>query len=135
MDAFSKFRTPSEFQEHLKKFIVDNNIIGTAAGVSIALVTKDVIQSFVGDIVIPSFYFILIRLNINYFSKILPGKTVIDFTNFAKQFISWLLVIIITFLFVKIAFQLLFGVDDTTKSITNIKKAPPHKKESVIGTY
>lgn len=134
MDAFNKFRKPTLFQEQLKTFIVENNIIGTAAGVSIALVTKDIIQSFVGDIVIPSFYFVLMSLNINYFSKILPGKTVLDFTNFAKQFVSWVLVVIITFLFIKIAFQMLFGVDDTSKTITNNTQSS-HKKESFIGGY
>ena len=50
------FSNPSAFKEQLKKFIVDNGIIGTAAGVSIAVVTKDVIQSLVGDIILPLIY-------------------------------------------------------------------------------
>ena len=37
----------------LKKFIADNSIVGTAAGVIIALATKDVITSLVSDIIIP----------------------------------------------------------------------------------
>lgn len=41
------------FWQQLNKFIMDNNIIGTAAGVSIALITKDVIQSLVSDIIFP----------------------------------------------------------------------------------
>ena len=58
----------NEFVEQLKKFIIDNGIIGTAAGVSIALVTKDVIQSLVGDIIIPSI-FISTRFKFNMFDR------------------------------------------------------------------
>ena len=125
---------PTQFQDQLKKFIVDNNVIGTAAGVSIALVTKDIIQSFVGDIIIPCFLFVLLSLNITMFSKILPGKPTIDFTNFTKQFITWFLVIIITFLFVKIAFKMLLGIDDTDKPVAKqADKQADAKKESFFG--
>jgi len=112
---------PTAFKEQLKKFIVDNGIIGTVAGVSIALVTKDIIQSLVGDIIIPFFFFILMSLNITSMGKILPGKTTIDFTNFVKMFISWIITIIITFLFVQITFKQLLGVEDVEKQSTQEK--------------
>ena len=48
----------------IKKFIVDNGIIGTMAGVAIALYTKDLILSFSGDIVIPLMNKLLLKLNI-----------------------------------------------------------------------
>lgn len=47
---------PNSFKNNFSKFIVDNGIAGTAAGVSIAITTKDVITSFVGDILIPLIY-------------------------------------------------------------------------------
>ena len=112
---------PTAFKEQLKKFIIDNGIIGTGAGVSIALVTKDIIQSLVGDIIIPFFFFILTSLNITSVGKVLPGKTAVDFTNFVKMFISWIITIIITFLFVRVAFKQLLGVDDTDKAATQEK--------------
>jgi large-conductance mechanosensitive channel len=126
----SNLSDPTQFKEQLKKFIVDNNIIGTAAGVSIALVTKDIIQSLVGDIIIPMVFLALMTLNISSFTKILPGKTVIDYSNFAKHFVSWALVIVITFLFVKIAFKMLLGVDDTDKASSD---KPEDKKEPFFG--
>ena len=49
--------------EQLNRFLVDNNIVGTAAGVSIALATKDVIQSLVSDVIIPGIIFLLLKLN------------------------------------------------------------------------
>lgn len=100
------------WMEELNKFLIDNNIVGTAAGVSIALVTKDVIQSLVGDIIIPAIILLLLKLNIHSLTKILPGKSSFDFTNFIKESISWMFVVIITFVFVKIAFEGLLGVKE-----------------------
>ena len=115
----------NKFKEQLQKFILDNGVIGTAAGVSIAIVTKDVIQSFVGDIILPSFYFVLASLKVTKITEMLPGKRVIDFTNFIKQVISWILVIIITYVFITFAFESLLGVSKEVKE--------PVKKEAFFG--
>ena len=113
MDNLSHFTNPSKFKEQLKRFILDNGVIGTAAGVSIALVTKDIIQSFVGDIIIPSFIFVLSSLQIKGLTEMLPGKKMLDLTNFFKQLISWVLVIVITYLFITFTFQVLLGIQIT----------------------
>jgi len=123
----------NEFVEQLKKFIVDNGIIGTAAGVSIALVTKDVIQSLVGDIIIPSICALLLRLNITYITSCLPGKTNFDITNFIKQSVSWVFVIIITFLFIKITFNSLLGINDTLPDTKKEASTKDKTKESFFG--
>ena len=108
---------PNAFRDQMKKFIVDNGIIGTAAGVCIAVSTKDTIQSFVGDIIMPAIYLLLVTLNSPYFSKSLLGKHTIDFPKFLNQFVSWIFVVIMTFVFVRIAFGNLFGVDENTESV------------------
>jgi large-conductance mechanosensitive channel len=105
----------NNFKGQLTQFIADNNIVGTAAGVSIAIATKDIIQSFVGDIVIPLLYTLLVTMNAKYFTNILPHKTKIDYMSFSKQFITWLLVIIITYLFIMVAFRFLLGVPEQKK--------------------
>lgn len=107
---------PNVFRDQMKKFIIDNGIIGTAAGVCIAVSTKDTIQSFVGDIIMPAIYLLLVTLNSSYFSKSLLGKHTIDFPKFLNQFVSWIFVVIMTFLFVRIAFGNLFGVDGNAVS-------------------
>ena len=110
------------WRDNLKKFLVDNNIIGTAAGVSIALVTKDVISSLVGDVIIPGIIFLLLKLNIRSLTEILPGNSEFHFIDFIKEFISWLFVVIITFVFIKIAFEGILGIDSKqtdNKSITS----------------
>ena len=108
---------PNVFRDQMKKFIIDNGIIGTAAGVCIAVSTKDTIQSFVGDIIMPAIYLLLVTLNASYFSKSLLGKHTIDFPKFLNQFVSWIFVVIMTFVFVRIAFGNLFGVDGTAESV------------------
>jgi large-conductance mechanosensitive channel len=102
----------SEFVVQLRKFVVDNNIVGTSAGVCIALATKDGIQSFVQDIVIPGIVILLHSLHVDWLTKILPihGKSQLNVLNFINQFITWILIIIISFVFVKFAFEYLLGI-------------------------
>ena len=128
MDNLSHFTNPQKFKEQLTRFILDNGVIGTAAGVSIALVTKDIIQSFVGDIIIPSFIFVLTSLQIKGLTEMLPGKKMLDLTNFFKQLISWVLVIVITYLFITFTFQVLLGIQITKEGSAEIKK-----KEGFLG--
>ena len=115
----------SEFVVQLRKFVVDNNIVGTSAGVCIALATKDGIQSFVQDIIIPGIVIILHSLHVDWLTKILPlhGKSQLNVLNFINQLITWFLIIIISFVFVKIAFQYLLGINnDTTKTNNDTSK-------------
>jgi large-conductance mechanosensitive channel len=103
------------FFEQFKKFIIDNGIIGTCAGVIIALVTKDLILSLVGDIIIPVFIILFLRLNIKSLTAILPGKSSFDFTNFLKQLVSWLITMFVTYIFIKTAFEGILGVPSEKK--------------------
>ena len=102
----------------LKKFIVDNNIVGTSAGVCVALAAKDGIQSLVGDIIIPTIVMLLHALHIDFLTKYLPvnGKVQINITDFIKQMVTFILIIIISFVFVKVAFGYLLGVSYTKSS-------------------
>ena len=112
------------FQKNIgnfKTFIVNNNLVGTAAGVAIAFVTTEVIKSFVGDIIMPGFVYCLLRLNIPWLTTILPGKSEFDVTNFIKILINFVFIIAITFLFVKFTFNYLLGI--------NIYKKKDQEKE------
>jgi len=113
-----------QFFSELNKFIVDNNVVGTSAGVIIALVTKDLILAFVSDIIIPFFIFIFLKLKINWLTAILPsGKSSFDFTDFTKQFVTWILTLLVTFLIIKATFESLLGVSLNKKTDkTNDKK-------------
>ncbi len=69
------------FREKLKDFIVNNGIIGTTAGVIIALVSKDLIMSLTNDIIFPSIILLLLMLNIDSLNLILPDNSKIDLLN------------------------------------------------------
>ena len=103
------------FREQLNKFIIENNIIGTSVGVGIGLATKDVIHSFVGDILFPAFYLLVSKLNINYFGNN-KNKNVVNYAIFLKQFITWLVIIVVTFIFVQISFKIILGVNTLKKN-------------------
>lgn len=119
----------SDFKEQLKQFIINNGIIGTSAGVCIALVTKDVIQSLVADLVIPTIILVLSFLKLKFLINILPkkDKSQINIVNFINQLITWFLVIIITFLFIQYSMKYLFGIDNIAdKSIKKVEKPQPN---------
>ena len=112
---------PMSFREKFSKFIVDNGIAGTAAGVSIAVSTKDLITSFVSDILIPLIYLFLIKINATAV-KILPESSKIKGMAFIQHFITWILVIVITFLFIQYFFKNILGISGEKKSDDTKKK-------------
>ena len=107
--------TDQNFMDQFKKFIVDNGIIGTCAGVIIALVTKDLILSLVGDIIIPVFIILFLKLNIKWLTAVLPGKSTFDFTSFFKNLISWMITMMVTFFFIQTTFEFLLGIKKEDK--------------------
>jgi large-conductance mechanosensitive channel len=115
----------STFVLRMKQFILENNLIGTAAGVCIALSTKDVVTSFVGDVIIPGIQTLLLKTNITFLTTLLQDTTTkINFNQFFKLFVSWIFIVIITFLFVTYGFYYLLGIndDDILNASVNKKK-------------
>jgi large-conductance mechanosensitive channel len=100
--------------DEFKKFIKDNNVVGVAAGMIIALATKDLISTIIGNLVVPGINIFLLTLNFKYLSKFLPGKdsvkSRIDFIPFINAILSFVLTVIITFLFILYTFNVLLGI-------------------------
>ena len=97
-------------KKQLADFITNNNIIGVTAGVTIALVSKDVILSLVQDIIIPLTVILLIRLKIKSLTQILPNKdNGLNIIKFTGCLITWILALICTFVFVQYTFIKLIG--------------------------
>jgi large-conductance mechanosensitive channel len=88
-------------------------VVGVAAGMIIALATKDLINTIIGNIVVPGLN-ILLMLNFKYLSKFLPGKdsvnSKIDIIPFINALLSFVLTIFITFLFILYTFNILLGI-------------------------
>ncbi len=113
----------------LKKFIVDNNIIGTMAGVAIALYTKDLILSFSSDIVVPSINKLLMGLNIKSLTAILPHKVKFNITIFLQNLISWFLGVLITYIFIQYTVKKLFGISEVEKAQEKEKEKEKENEE------
>jgi len=98
-DWFQEIATNYNFDK-FKQFIVSNGIIGTAAGVIIAYAAWDLIKSLVGDVILPCLYFICIHpwlQNIEMVSIFFAPIEKIDFPNFTKTLISFIIMIVIAF--------------------------------------
>jgi len=110
----------------IKKFVIDNNIVGTSAGVAVGLAAKEGIQSLVNDVIMPAFATLFRYMHFDMASKILPvgDKTKLDVINFIKQMIAFVITLAVSFLFVKLSFDYLLGIN------TSKKDAEAQKKES-----
>jgi large-conductance mechanosensitive channel len=100
--------------DEFKKFIKDNNVVGVAAGMIIALATKDLINTIIGNLVVPGINILLLMLNFKTLSKFLPGKdsvkSRIDLIPFINALLSFVLTVFITFLFILYTFNILLGI-------------------------
>lgn len=90
--------TRIEFSSNLKSFIIDNGILTTMAAVTIAFSTGTFIRSFVSELVLPALYTVVLSK-----IKFIPGAgafkplSSVNFDNFFKELLSWICVIIFTF--------------------------------------
>ena len=127
--------TIQQFRNQFKQFIVDNRLVGTAAGVTIGVTTKELIQSLVGDVVIPFFYLFAFWFGIEKI-ELLPGKTTFDITSFIRQLITWILSVIAIFFFVYYFFMSAIGINDesTTQSQSQPQSQPQIQPQSQIQT-
>jgi large-conductance mechanosensitive channel len=96
LDEVTKFFDKESFYN----FIVSNGIVSTTAAVVIAYSAWDFIKSFVGDLLLPGLYFLLVFPFIqnweNHSVYFAPVEK-LDIPNFLKNFISFFLVVLLTY--------------------------------------
>ena len=91
------FQTFFDFKD-FNNFLNDNKIIGTVIAVIIAYSAWDLIQSFVGDIALPTIYFLIFqRINTKYTSMIFEPMNKLNVPKFIKEFLSFIIVLFVTF--------------------------------------
>ena len=103
----------SNLRNNLASFINSQNILGTTAGVIIAIAAGDMIRSFVRDIIFPSMYYLLSYKIGGEFSPIDSSHV----TRFGKEVISFIFILILTYFFIKNILQYLF--EPTNNMATN----------------
>lgn len=109
--------------DDLKKFVLENGIVGTAAGVTVGIATKDLILSLSGDIIMPSIILFLQTMNLKSMKHYLPAaKSSLDFQSFFKNIITWILILLLSYVFVKVTFHYLFGIQRKEDVVKDDKK-------------
>ena len=106
-----------QFLSQIKEFITNNNVVGTTAGVCVALFTKGLITSLVNDVATPALQLLFIKLNFKPVMKLFPKKLNFNFGNFFQQLTGWLIGLIVTFFFISFSFKYLFGIDGSKKNV------------------
>ena len=105
LTSFLQYLSPGHFIDiqNFKKFLMDNNIIATTAGVLIGYSAWDFIQSFVGDLILPGIYFLIIGRFVknDFVSSIFEPVNRLNLPKFFTRLISFSVVLIITFLFIQ----------------------------------
>jgi len=91
--------------DSLKEFIISNNIITTMAAVTIAFSTGTMIRSLAGDIILPALYAIIFY-RFKRFSGAFAPINKLNTDNFIKELLSWIIVIIITFILIGYVFRI-----------------------------
>lgn len=125
----------------MKQFITDNNIVGTCAGVCVGLAAKDSINSLVEDVLSPLILISLHGLNIDWITNYLPvnGNSQLNIFKFIKNLSTFFIVIIVSFLFVYVAFFALLGVNSKAASPSSTSSpsspsSPPSSSSSSSNT-
>lgn len=91
--------------EELKTFVKNNNILGYAVAMIVALTLKDMIAAFIGNLLVPGLNVFLISLQIKSFSKYLPGGEKVDLLPVIKSFLTFLLTFLVVYLTITLLFQ------------------------------
>jgi large-conductance mechanosensitive channel len=117
----------------IKEFIISQKILTTIAGVTIAISAGTVIKSFVGNILFPFFDFVAKN------KKDYKGKnkkkydplSYLHFMDFFKELINFILVLVITFLFVYFFMAGLFDIKE--KDINKISTTATTDSATTVG--
>lgn len=92
---------PPDFSE-IKSFVTQNGIIIAIAGITIGSSTKDMLKALVIDLIMPLLYTMIFRKWIEKYDwmKNLSGNNNSSWHSFAKEFISWLLTLAISYVLI-----------------------------------
>ena len=105
LTSWLQYLSPDQLidMQNLKKFLMDNNIIATTAGVLIAYSAWDFIQSFVGDLILPGIYFLSIGRFVknDFVSSVFEPVNRMNLPKFFTRLISFSVVLTFTFLFIQ----------------------------------
>ena len=83
-----------------KSFLINNNVLTVMAAVTIAFSTGTMIRSLVIDIILPSFYSLLIS-RVGVLDNAFAPISKLNLDSFIKEIVTWIFVIIFTFILIE----------------------------------
>ena len=130
-ESWFSFLSPKQFAD-FKKFLLDNNIIATTAGVLIAYSAWDFIQSFVGDLALPGIYFLFIApfFSNDFVSSVFEPVNRLNLPKFITRSSSFIIVIIFTFLVIQYIIK--NWLADPASNATTVV-LPKEVNENIVG--
>ena len=124
--------------EDFKKFALRGNVIDLAVGVIIGVAFNNIVQSLVGDIIMPIIGAITGGLDFsNYFVKLSSKVTAVDLAEAKKQgaVLAWGSFLTIALNFIIVAWVLFWLMRVVNRlMVTEAPKAPPVNKQEVLLT-
>lgn len=102
--------------DNLKYFVISNNILPTTAAITIAFSSGIMIRSLIGDIIVPIIYGLFITsMKTKSLKSAFASITAVNISTFIKEFISWLMVIAVTFILIEYVFIRWLKTDNKIK--------------------
>jgi large-conductance mechanosensitive channel len=92
-------------QDQIKDFVVQNNVLGYAIAMIIALTLKDFVATFIGNFIVPAINLFLIQLQIKSLTKFLPGNEVVDILPIVKSLLTFILTFLLVFFSITLFFS------------------------------
>ena len=86
------------------KFIADNGILATSAGITIGFATATFIKSFIADVIMPLIFLAIFSLSKKtggFVGSFLASKE-LRFTNFVSELITWLFIILAAYIIIEL---------------------------------
>ena len=91
--------------EEIKTFVIQNNILGYAIAMIIALTLKDFVSTFIGNFIVPAINLLLLQLQIKSLTKFLPGNENIELSPIIKALLTFVLTFLLVFLSITLFFS------------------------------
>ena len=129
----------------LRDFLTKNNIVLTAAAITIGIASASFIKSFVGNVLMPSVYFVIGKIilqNVNNklyesVTDIFGDKAEFDFDSFIKELLTWIFIVIGAYLIMDYFIRrwLLAKPDDSPKVLIAHPVSPAPAYSPPPATY
>lgn len=112
-----------DFSE-IKSFVTQNGIIVAIAGITIGSSTKDMLKALIIDLIMPLLYAGIFKKWIKKYDwmKNLSGSSNTPWHSFAKEFISWLLTLAISYVLIVYFLNKIFISTNSDKKIEEENK-------------